>query len=636
MAFIRTVLARLLVSLILAACVVVAARAQHVSAKGQAAVSTEHMATTAHPLATEAAMSILRKGGNAVDGAVAAAFAIGVVEPDGSGIGGGGGMVIYLRKKNSAIYINYYHQASGEIATLAYDPRKDNATAKGVLVPGTVAGLVAALERYGTLPLATVMEPAIRYAEEGFPVDETLAKIILDNVSLLQRYPATTSIYMRDGFPLAQDDTLRNPELAATLREIAARGARGFYEGPVAGKIVEDVVREGGVLTLEDMRNYKARITKALHGTYRGREIFTAEAPQSGSTVIQALNILENVNLSALGHFALSAESLHLMAEALKRSYADRMAFLDDPRFAHVPQTGLTSKLYARTRFEDIDMAEAVPREYRKTKAGNPMSFDTPAADRMQRKVVPENRFQTDWDDEDEEGSTSTARPDELFNRWGGKRSPVVKQKDTTAAPKGEEIEIDPDRREIEGGEGGHTTHLCVADRDGNMVSLTQTLGTFFGSGLTSAGVLLNTGMANFSATAVNAAGPNRQPRSSIAPTILLKDGEPYLAVGSPGAARIIATVVELIVNLVDFGMKADEANNAPRFLCQKFDDYLSLESRIAPDVQEGLKKKGHTLRVFGDFDLFFGGAQLILFDAATHTYYGSADPRRGGVAIGD
>jgi gamma-glutamyltranspeptidase/glutathione hydrolase len=182
---------------------------------------------------------------------------------------------------------------------------------------------------------------------------------------------------------------------------------------------------------------------------------------------------------------------------------------------------------------------------------------------------------------------------------------------------------------------GGHTTQISVMDRDGNMVSLTQTLGTFFGSAVTASGVLLNNGMSNFASTArVNTVQPNKQPRSSIAPSILLKDGKPFMVVGSPGAARIPATVVTLIVNAVDYGLDVEKTNSAPRFLCQRSDQFLSLEARFSTEAQDGMKKKGHQLQLYGDFDLFFGGAQIILVDLSG-IMYGSADPRRGGTAMG-
>jgi gamma-glutamyltranspeptidase/glutathione hydrolase len=241
----------------------------------------------------------------------------------------------------------------------------------------------------------------------------------------------------------------------------------------------------------------------------------------------------------------------------------------------------------------------------------------------------------------DEEGVSSyTRNPDDLFNRWGGRHIDTkMNDLDTVATEEGP-VSPDPGEKENEDTdppEGGHTTHLCVMDKLGNAVSLTQTLGTFFGSGVTISGVLLNCSMANFSmTTSVNAMEPNKQPRSSIAPTILVKDGIPRLIVGSPGATRIISTVIELIVNVVDYGMSVDEANAAPRFLCQKNDDYLSLEGGISAYVQQELEKKGHRLKLYGDLDLFFGGAQLIGYDPDTHLFHGSADPRRGGTVIGD
>jgi len=564
------------------------------STRDQSAIGRQGMAATAHPLASLAAMAMMQKGGNAVDAAVAAAFAIGVVEPDGSGLGGGGGMLVYLARERRSVYINYYPCASSEVDSVRFNSRSDAQTAKAILVPGTVAGLVLALENYGTLPLPTVIAPALRYADEGFPIDETLAKIILDNVPLVQKDSTTAAVYLRDGFPLMEGDTLRQPELAATLRAIAIEGRSGFYEGPVAARLVRGVNTAGGAITLDDLRSFKAEVREPLRGIYRDSEVLAAPPPHSGASVLEALNILENENVRSLGHYATSAEAMHLIAETLRRVYADRTAFLADPRFEVVPAFGLVSRDYARTRFLSINPDAAEPHDYRKTQAGNPAPFD----------AVPANAC-----------TTGIAVPQE-----GGHRQ---EDHDGLPAETGHEG-------------GGHTTHLGVMDRDGNVVSLTQTLGTFFGSGVTAAGVLLNNAKSNFSTTsAVNAIGPGKQPRSSISPTILLKDGVPYMSVGSPGATRIIATVVQLIVNVVDYRMSAQEANSAPRFLCQKADDYLHLESRISPAVQQALTQKGHTLRVYGDYDLFFGGAQLILFDPLTRTFSGSADPRRGGVAIG-
>jgi gamma-glutamyltranspeptidase/glutathione hydrolase len=540
---------------------------------GPSAVGQRGMVAAAHPLAAQAALEVLRDGGNAVDAAVTAAFVIGVVEPDGSGLGGGGGMVIHLQEEGASHYINYYVQASEHIGELEFSRPADNRSAKAVLIPGTVAGLTLALERFGTLPLTRILEPAIRLAEGGFAVDQTLGMIILDNVPLLQKYESTASLYLPDGFPLAEGDTLRQLELARTLRAIAREGRDGFYEGDIARAIVQKTVEHGGVLTLEDMKNYQAQLVEPLVGTYRGYDIVSTAVPQAGVSIIEGLNILENTDLASAGYFATSGQGFHIIAEMMRRVYADRTAFVGDPRFNTIPVQGLTSKDYAADRFREIDLERANPPEYRKTPAGDPLKYE-------------------------EEMAVPAESP--------------------------------------EGGEGGHTTHLTVVDGEGNAVSLTQTLGTFFGSGLTVEGVLLNCGMTNFSTRyPVNMPEGGKQPRSSIAPTIILKDGKVFATVGSPGATRIVAVVLELIVNLIDFSMGAVEANDAPRFLCQKNDDVLSLEGRVSADVQEDLRRRGHTLQVYGDYDLFFGGAQMIVVDQTTGTLTGSADPRRGGVAAG-
>jgi len=554
------------------------------------------MVATAHPLASGAALKILKMGGNAVDAAVAAAFTIGVVEPDGSGLGGGGGMVIYLKEQNKPVYINYYQQASEKINEITYDRNKDRHTAKSILIPGTVEGLTTALRQFGTLPLATVMEPAIYYAENGFEIDETLAKIILDNVEMLQIDAVTSSVFLDEDFPRMEGDSLKQPQLAKTLRIISRQGRDGFYGGAVAKEIISRVSAGGGVMTPADLKNYKAEVTVPLQGTYHGYKVLSANIPQSGATIIQSLNMLENVDLKKMGHFTVSARTLHLMAETFRRSYTDRWTFIGDPRFGEVPVKGLLSKEYAKKRFNEINPTKAVPPKYRKTKAGNPFEYNS-----------------------------QLQESDKAFfeqNKVRSFKQAVAYSWVTNSS----EAEYD----------GGHTTHLSVIDKDGNAVSLTQTLGTFFGSGKTYAGVLFNCGMSNYSSSAkINMVKPGMRPRSSIAPTIVLKGQNPFMIVGSPGAGRIIATVVELIVNAVDFGMDVTQTNDAPRFYCQKWDDYLHIEYGISQDVQKQLKAFGHTIKYYEAPDLFFGGAQLIYIDPKTGVYYGSADKRRGGVAMG-
>lgn len=592
--------------------------------------NNQALVVTAHPLASKAAMEILHKGGNAVDAAVAAAFAIGVVEPGSSGLGGGGGMLIYLKNQNKFIYINYYQRASENILKLNYDPKSDNKSAKAILVPGTTDGLITALEKFGTLPLSEILEPAIKYAEDGFEIDEFLGKAILDNVNLLKKYPSTESIYLKDGFPLMEGDTLKQIDLSETLKQIANLGRDGFYDGKTAKSIVDSITKYGGMINLKDLKNYKATITEPLKGSYRGYEIYSAAAPQSGAFVIEALQILENENLNRLGHYVESAECLHIMAETFKRVYADRTAYLDDPKFNPVPINGLTSKAYAKIRFNDINHDYATPQKYRDTKEGNPFAYEKSRTEKLEQDINSEQKFI--WVDEDDEGKPSYKNIDEdLFDNWGKpKKTKEKKEKrfeniDTTVI---EPIDIEQD---------GHTTHISIIDKNGNAVSLTQTIGTFFGSGLVASGILFNNSMSNFGyRTTINAPKPNKQPRSSISPTIILKNGSPYIVVGSPGASRIIATIVEVVVNVIDFNMSATEANQAPRFFCQKLDDYLSLESGITTKVQEVLKQKGHTLKLYEGYDAYFGGVQLIVIDPITRAITGSSDPRRGGIAIGD
>ncbi len=588
------------------------------------------LVVTAHPLASKAAMEILHKGGNAIDAAVAAAFAIGVVEPGSSGLGGGGGMLIYLKEQNKFIYINYYQRASENILKLNYNPKLDNKSAKAILVPGTTDGLITALEKYGTLPLNEILEPAIKYAEDGFEIDEFLGKSILDNVGLLKKYPSTENIYLRDGFPLMEGDTLKQPDLGETLKQISNLGREGFYDGKVAKSIVDSVTKYGGMISLKDLKNYRAIITEPVKGSYRGHEVYSAAPPQSGLFVIEALHILENENLNKLGHYSESAECLHIMAETFKRVYADRTAYLDDPKFNSIPINGLTSKAYAKIRFNDINPNIATPKKYRDTKEGNPFAYEMQKTEKIGHEIESESK--SIWSDEDDEGKPSYKIIDEdLFDNWG--KTKISKEKkekkpeniDTTLI---EPIDIEQD---------GHTTHISIIDKNGNAVSLTQTIGTFFGSGLVASGILFNNSMSNFGyKTTINAPKPNKQPRSSISPTIILKNGSPHIVVGSPGASRIIATIVQVVVNVIDFKMSATDANQAPRFFCQKLDDFLSLESGINSNVQEFLKQKGHNLKIYEGYDAYFGGVQLIIIDPITNVITGSSDPRRGGIAIGD
>jgi gamma-glutamyltranspeptidase/glutathione hydrolase len=576
------------------------------------------VAATAHPLASEAAIEMLSRGGNAVDAAVAAAFAIGVVEPDGSGLGGGGGMLVYLHDRRETIYINYYHRAPADPGAASYVSSRDRDTAKSALVPGTVAGLCLALEKYGTLPLAEVLEPAIRYARDGFAVDATLAGLLLDFTDVMARRPDLAEVFLVEGFPKMEGDTLKQSKLARTLELIAQNGRDGFYKGETARALVERVTAEGGAMALADLEGYEAEISQPVRGTYRGYEIVSAPAPHSGATLIEIMNMIEQIDLDPKVHFTQSAETMHMLAEIFRRAYADRSQYLADPGFVRVPEAGLISKAYASEVLSGINPYRADPRNYRDTPYGSPLKFDGRAGTKEIPQPEQRKRAWGDGDDDDPGLNEDSGDP---FDRWKDK-------------PKknGDKSEVQVPEAAFE---GASTTHISVIDANSNMVTLTQTLGNFWGSKTMVNGILLNNGRVNFStASAINVIEPNKRPRSSITPTLLFRNGSPAFALGSPGAGRIIAVLAQVIMNLVDYGMDAQAANDAPRFFCQKFDDHLSIESRIDRAVADKLSGMGHSVRVLGDMDLFFGGVQIAGIRPGTGELVGSADPRRGGNAL--
>lgn len=522
--------------------------------KNPQVVADHGMVASAHPLASQAGLEILKAGGNAVDAAVATAFAIGVTEPNATGLGGEGMMVIYLADRKEAVAIDYRSAAPAKATLEEWNKgRWPGEGHKAVAVPGTVAGLSLALQKYGTMTLARVMAPAIRLAEEGFTISPTLAEIIADNYEAISKNEALAKIFTPEGLPLEAGATLKNPDLAESLRKIAAGGPDVFYKGELADKIAADMAAHGGLITKEDLANYRAIERKPVRGSYRGYDLISAPPPVGGLSVIEALQILENFDLAK--NPPLSAVNVHLMAEALKRGFADNAAYIGDPGFTEVPVAGLLSKEYARKRAVEISPDKVTP----KVTAG------------------------------------------------------------------------EPDR------EHPSTTHLSVADAHGNMVALTQTISSFFGSkvAVPGTGIILNNEMQNFSSKGPNVIAPGKRMRTTISPTIIVKDGKAFASLGTPGAARIISTMVILVSNLIDYRMGAQEAIEAPRFYCRDTEKDLSLESRVPAETQEALKAMGYSLAVKGDYDLFFGGAQAIVVDPATGKLEGGADPRRDGAVLG-
>ncbi|RPJ72579.1 MAG: gamma-glutamyltransferase [Acidobacteria bacterium] len=540
---------------LLAAFSVVRVAGQVAPAKGVEVVARNGMVASAHPLTSQAGLEILRAGGNAVDAAVAAAFAIGVAEPNANGLGGEGMLVVYIAKPKKAVAIDYRSAAP---ATAAY-PKTVPATGhQAAAIPGTVAGLTAVLERYGTMKLPQVMAPAIKIAESGFVVSSTLAAAIADNFEEIVKNEPLAAIVCPTGLPLEAGATLKNPVLAATLRKIAAGGRDVFYKGEIAQAIAKEMAAKGGFITREDLAEYRAVEREPVRGTYRDCGIISAPPPVGGLAVIETLQILEHFEMGKMKPF--STGHVHVVAEALKRGFADWGAFVGDPGFVEVPLAGLLSRPYAKARAAEISL----DRISAKVAAGEPAKYTSPS-----------------------------------------------------------------------------TTALSTVDSQGNMVALTQTISDFFGAKVAIEGtaIILNNEMKNFSARGVNEMAPGKRMRTTIAPTILLRDGRAFATLGTPGAARIISTMTLIISNLIDYKMGIQEAIEAPRFFARdgggQEANALDIEERLPAETQAALSAMGYNIKRLGAFDLFFGGAQGIVVDPKAGRLIGGADPRRDGAVVG-
>lgn len=541
------------------------APAQGVAAHGGMVVAQEARAA-------QIGADILKNGGNAIDAAVAVGFALAVSYPRAGNIGGGGFMVIH-RADGDDTTIDYRETAPAAIDAKSFldasgnaDPAKSRDSALAIGVPGTVAGLALAEQKYGSgkFTLADLMAPAIAMARDGIMITDDTADS-LANVRL-SRWPASAKIFLKDdGTALGPGDRLVQGDLADTLDAIAREGPRGFYAGPVAQKIAAAVQAAGGVMTADDLNSYQAIERAPVRGSYRGYDIVSMAPPSSGGVnLIEMLNILEGYDLGGIAR-ANAAQALHLMIEAMKRAYADRALFLGDPERVANPVALLTSKTYAAHWRAGIDLVRA---------------------------------------------STAAAI------RAGGVTQP----------------------------EGRNTTHFSVVDRFGNAVANTYTLNFNYGVGLVAdgAGVLLNNELDDFAAKAyapnayglvgaeANAPGPGKRPLSSMTPTIVLKDGKPFLVTGSPGGSRIITTVLQVIVNVIDRGMDIAAAVAAPRLHDQWVPDQVYVESGFSDEVIAALQAGGDTIVPQARFTS--ANSIMITPDALV----GAADPRtRGALAVG-
>ena len=534
------------------------------------------MVASVSEIASTVGVNVLKRGGNAIDAAVAVGLALAVVWPSAGNIGGGGFMVIRLadgrataidyREMGPALaHRNVYLDDKGE-----YIKGSSTYGHKAAGVPGAVAGMAYVLEKYGTLKWADVATPAHQLARDGFTVWPQLEHSLKGSEKSLALYPETKRIFLRGGKPYVEGDVFKEPELAATLLRTIKQGPQEFYRGKTA-RLIEASMRKAGNgkpwMSLQDLKNYQAIERAPLKTKYRGYEIITMPPPSSGGiALIEMLNMLERYDLKALG--AGSSQEAHLKVEAMRRAFADRAEFLGDPDFVKVPMAGLISRGYADKQAATIDPDKASTSE--EIKHGEPAGY-----------------------------------------------------------------------------ESEQTTHYTVVDKDGNVVSCTTTLNESFGNKITveGAGFLLNNEMDDFAPKPGtpnaynliqgenNAVAAKKRPLSSMTPSIILKDGKLWFAVGSPGGPTIINTVMQVIINVIDHGMNMQQAIDWPRIHHQWMPDVIAYEPYgLAPDVITALQAKGHKLT---DKPRYMGDAEGIMIESGTGIRLGAHDARLAQSSVG-
>ena len=565
-------------------------------------VGENGVVAAANPFAAYAGLLALESGGNAFDAAVAISFALGVVEPNASGIGGGGIMVAYDAEAGEYVSYNFREFVPAAGVATAFPHQKDDLS-YGPLAPGVptqVAGLLTVLDERGKLDRQTVMAPAISLAKDGVPVTPELSKSINDNQGVIMKAKKEAQkVFLNENLePLNVGELLVQENYGKVLQEIADKGKDGFYKGWVAEAILASCgTAAGGLMTQADLdyavENYPKR-PQPLTGTYHGYDIVTANTPSSGGIIlIEALNMLEVYgNVGKLQHN--SAEYINVVSTALQLAYGDKRKYIGDSDMERVPITGLCSKLYAAERWEKFTEGQAYLGRF----AGD-------------------NDYGDPW--------------------------PYCSTKENLSA----------DYKNVDGDEHFSTTSFSVADKAGNIVSVTQTINHFYGCGIIPAGCgfYLNNQLTSFSfsSTSVNFMKPLKQPVSHIMPTIIMKDGEPFATLGSPGSMRIPSAVAEVVLNLIDFGMSIQDAIAAPRFYsyaCSNDDGSTTskdifVENAIPVEVRDKLIMMNYNVRTDESgstpIHLYFGGVQGITFNIKDGkvSLHGGADPRRDGKALG-
>jgi gamma-glutamyltranspeptidase/glutathione hydrolase len=568
-------------SLILLSTVVVTVCAPGALAATDPVHAQHGIVVSVHPLAADVGVEIMRAGGNAVDAAVATGFALAVVLPGAGNLGGGGFMLArmadgktrfldYREKAPAAATREMYLDAQGNVI-----PGASEVGYKSIAVPGSVAGMAYAEQKWGKLTLTQVMAPAIKLARDGYTLTWGEAQELHDEY--LAKFPESRRVFQHDGNYYQPGEVFRQPELARTLERIAAK-PDDFYHGALARELAAAMQKGGGLITADDLARYEVKEREPVRGTYRGYEVISAPPPSSGGAVlIETLNILEGYHLGKLGDR--SAESIHFVTEAFRRAFFDRAEFMGDPDFTKIPVAQLIDKKYAAAWRESIDPAHAsVSKELKR-----PAVFSE-------------------------------------LEQYAAGHPP--------AAPH----------------EGNHTTHYSVIDGDGNAVAVTTTINDWFGSRVTADGLgfLMNDEMDDFSAKPgvpnadgliqgeANAIGPGKRPLSSMTPTIVVHDGKTVLVLGSPGSSKIISTVANVLMGVVDYGMNLQEAVNAPRFHNQWLPDVLFVEKWFSPDSLNALRQMGYTIEIGlnNGAEPYWSDAECAAVDEKTGMRLGASDGR--------
>jgi gamma-glutamyltranspeptidase/glutathione hydrolase len=550
------------------------------------------MVASVRASASRVGVQIMKAGGNAVDAAVAVGFALAVVHPQAGNLGGGGFMLIRLADGKTH-FIDYRERAPALATANMYVDSKGNviegASAigyKAIGVPGSVAGMMYAEKKYGKLSLAQVIAPAIRLAEDGFGLTAQDAKDLRDD-KYLSTFPESRRIFQRDGNYYKAGEVFKQPDLARTLKRIAAN-PDDFYHGAMARELAASMQKGGGLITVDDLAQYEVKEREAMRGSYRGYDIISAPPPSSGGTaLLEILNILEGYDLAKFR--GRTTPAVHLTLEAFRRAFFDRAEFMGDPDFSKIPVAQLIDKRYGAAWRESI----------------NPVHASV---------------------------SKDMIRP------------AIFSQLEQYAA-----AHIPPS----EVAETNHTTHYSVVDPEGNAIATTTTLNDTLGSRVTAEGLgfLMNDEMDDFASKPgipnmygliqgpANAVGPGKRPLSAMTPTIVLKDDKLFLVLGSPGGPRIITTVANILMGVVDYGMNIQEAVDAQRFHQQWLPDIAYLEEGFSPEIVKGLEGMGHHIE-FGEEDYgvrepSWSDGECIMVDPKRGTRLGASDKRNGGRAMG-